>query len=125
VKSPKRIFQKNFAASFLIGGVIWAISPIITGTVEPWDAKSPYYFLSLVAWGLILGLWSPRKIWVHYLGAMLGQLAYLLVFIGASPFILLGVLFLLGYTLLVLFGAFIGSRVRHIYSAKGVDKIGT
>ena len=123
--SPTAIFWKNFVASFLIGGIIWAASPMISGFIEPWDADSPYYFVSLAGSGLVLGVWSPVKIWVHYLGAMLGQLAYLLVFIDASPFFLLGVLFLMGYTFLVLIGAFIGSRVWNMRSNNDEKKIGT
>ena len=119
------IVQKNCAASFLLGAAIWAFSPTITGTAEPWDAESPYYFLSLLALGLVLGLWSPKKIWAHYLGAMLGQQFFILMFIGVGPFILLGALFLAVYTVLVLIGALIGSRVRSIYSVKGIDKTGT
>ncbi|MDB5334924.1 MAG: hypothetical protein JWN70_543 [Planctomycetaceae bacterium] len=37
----------------ILGWAIWRASPFMTGEVEPWDAFSPYYSISLVAAGLV------------------------------------------------------------------------
>ena len=95
-----------------LGAVIWAVSPVVTGSAEPWDAESPYYFVSLFVAGAIVGLLCPRHIWSAFLGIVVGQLVYLLVFLPSGPLLPLGVLFLLGYGLLSLLGAVLASRLR-------------
>ncbi len=100
----------SFAAG--LGAVIWAVSPIATGSAEPWDAESPYYFVSLFVAGAIVGLLCPRNIWSAFFGIVVGQLVYLLVFLPSGPLLPLGVLFLLGYGLLSLLGAALASRFR-------------
>jgi antibiotic biosynthesis monooxygenase (ABM) superfamily enzyme len=98
------------AAGF--GAVIWAASPLVTSAAEPWDAESPYYFASLLIAGTIVGLLFPRNLWVVFVGIVLGQLAYLLVFLPSGPLLPLGVLFLLGYGLIPLLAAALASWLR-------------
>ena len=95
-----------------LGAVIWALSPVVTGAAEPWDAESPYYFVSLFVAGAIVGFVWPRRIWAVFLGIVIGQLVYLLAFIPLGPLLPLGVLFLFGYALLSLLGAALASRLR-------------
>jgi hypothetical protein len=61
------------AAGFTFGVLIWWLSPEITGRVEPWDAKSPYYVGSLFVSGLIAGVLSPRHAFLAPIGIFFGQ----------------------------------------------------
>jgi len=102
----------SFSLAAGLGAAIWAVSPVVTGSAEPWDAESPYYFVSLFVAGAIVGLLCPRHIWPAFLGTVIGQLVYLLVYPPSGPLLPLGVLFLLGYGLLSLLGAVLVSRLR-------------
>ncbi len=118
--------NRGIAISFLIasmlGAVIWGLSPLITNLVEPWDAETPYYVSSLFAAGVIVGLAYPRHIMSAFLGIVVGQLVYMLVFIPLGPLSPLGILFLFGYGLISLLGAALGAQVQRMlggYSAGG------
>ena len=100
----------SVAAGF--GALIWAISPIITGEIEPWDAESPYYFVSLLVAGLIVGALIPRHVWAVLLGIVVGQLVYMLIFLPLGPLTLLGIIFMAVYGLLSLIGAALSARLR-------------
>jgi hypothetical protein len=102
----------GFLVAALLGAVIWGLSPLITEAVEPWDAESPYYFLSLFVAGGLVGLLCPRHIWVAYLGIVVGQLAYMLIALPSGPLLPIGVLFLFGYGVLSLLGLVVASLVR-------------
>jgi hypothetical protein len=104
------------AIGAIIGVAIWAISPWATGHKEPWDAEGLFYAASLIAGGLISGLVIPRPLWAQYAGSVAGQLSYELLFLKIGPLFLIGAVFLLGYSLLFLAGAFVGSRVRLYFS---------
>lgn len=94
------------------GAVIWALAPWLAGVREPWDAASLYYPATLLLVGVVVGLLAPRPLWAHYVGGLLGQLGYLLLVIGANPLLLVGLIFLLGYTLILLLGAALAAWVR-------------
>jgi hypothetical protein len=100
------------AVAAIASATIWAISPWATGHKEPWDAESMFYVASLVVAGLVSGLVVPRPLWGQYVGAVSGQLIYELLFLEIGPLILVGAVFLLGYSLLFLGGASVGSQVR-------------
>ena len=93
-------------------GAVWAASPFFTGKSEPWDDDSAYYIVALAAAGFIAGLLSPRPSAVMYVGALLGQLGYMVLFQRVGPLIVLGVLFLLGYSLLPVFAGIAGTAAR-------------
>lgn len=95
-----------------LGAGIWALSPVITGQVEPWDAESPYYFVSLLVAGAIVGAVIPRHVWVVFLGVVAGQVIYMLIFLPAGPLVPLGMVFLAGYGFLSLLGAALGAGLR-------------
>ena len=96
----------------LVGAAVWVLSPWATGHAEPWDAPGYYYHAALVLGGILSGLTIPKPLWAHYLGSVLGQFLYQLVFLQIGPLFVIGVAFLLGYSLLFLGGALLGSRIR-------------
>jgi len=105
-----------FAA--IISAAIWASSPWLTGHKEPWDAESLFYVGSLFVGGLVSGLLIPKPLWAQYAGSVVGQVIYELLFLQIGPLFVLGVGFLLGYSLLFLAGALVGSRVRLHFGAR-------
>ncbi|WP_312932139.1 hypothetical protein [Stutzerimonas nitrititolerans] len=100
-----------FLIAALAGAAIWALSPLITGQAEPWDAGL-YYSGALLAAGLLSGVAVPKPLWAHYLGGIAGQALYLLLFLPSSPLMAVGLVFLLVWSLLLLVGACAGVRVR-------------
>ena len=108
--------KKDFIISLLVSGtlgaLIWFFSPYATGMAEPWDAETPYYFVSLFGAGLIAGILCPRHILAVFLGIVIGQLLYMLIFLPLGPLIIIGVPFMFGYGLLALLGAFLGEAIR-------------
>jgi len=101
--------------SLAVGAAIWALSPWLTGCAEPWDANTAYYPLSLFGAGVLLGLALPGNLSFHYLGAYLGQLAFMLIFLPVGPLIGLGLIFLAGYTLVLLLAVWLASAFRINY----------
>ena len=117
--------NRNVTISFLsaaaFGIAIWALSLPLTKAAEPWD-DILYYVVSLFVAGVVLGLLFPRSFGATYLGIVVGQLGYLLVFLPSGPLLMLGSLFLLGYSLISILGVASGSHVRHLQNgtrAKG------
>lgn len=98
--------------------VIWASSAWLTGHEEPWDAEGLFYVASLALCGVISGALIPKPVWAHYVGSVLGQALYELTFLPLGPLFVLGLGFLLGYSLLFLGGALVGSRVRRHFDAR-------
>lgn len=101
-----------FALSAVLGFVIWALSRPITGKVEPWDANSPYYYVALVAAGFASGYAIAGEKKAHYLGAVVGQVLYGVIFLHGSALFILGVLFLFLYSLLYLAGVALALRLK-------------
>jgi hypothetical protein len=95
------------------GAVIWLASSYITGKQEPWDAHSLVYPLSLFVAGFIGAALIPRHFWLAAVAVWAGQTVGFLwcVFTSSDA----GGLWPLGlvialplYSLLSLFGAFLG-----------------
>jgi hypothetical protein len=102
---------------------------------EPWDAGSPYYLIALLALGVAVGLLQPaiasighstapkkRTIDIGYLlavylGAFIGQVAYMVAFVPAGPLLLVGVLFLAGYSMVALTSCSVVAALRWALSA--------
>ena len=95
-----------------VGGLVWALSPWLSGHHEPWDAEGFYYAAALAVAGAVSGLVSPRPIWAQYLGAVLGQAAFELIFLPGGPLFLLGVAFMLGYSLIFVVTAALAGYLR-------------
>ena len=115
MKSPA-IFAILIAG--VVGAAVWVLSPWATGHAEPWDAQGYYYQAALVFGGILSGLVIPKPLWAHYLGSILGQFLYQLVFLELGPLIVIGAAFLLGYSLLFLGGALAGSRARTSWAGR-------
>ena len=80
--------------------LVWALSPWLVGHREPWDADGLYYVAALLVAGAVAGLFAPKPLWAHYVGALVGQLGYELLFLHIGPLFILGAAFLLGYSLI-------------------------
>jgi hypothetical protein len=91
---------------------VWALSPWLAGHREPWDAEIYYYPIGLFAAGTISGFAAPRPLWAHYLGAVVGQLAFEVLFLRVGALFLLGAVFVLGYSLVFLLAASIAGLIR-------------
>ena len=104
------------ATALLISAIatasIWAFSPLLIGLREPWDTDGDFYVSALTVAGMLAGSLQPKPLWAHYLGALIGQIGYELIFLHVGPLFLLGVIFLLGYALIYLIAAALGGYVR-------------
>lgn len=101
-----------FTISSALAAVVWALSVPITGKSEPWDAEWPYYLIALAIAGAISGAVVPKSLGAHYLGAVAGQTAYELVFLKLGPLLVLGLVFLAGYSVIFLTAAAIAASFR-------------
>jgi hypothetical protein len=108
----KRRAALAFVVAAVLSGSIWALSPLLAGDAEPWDSDGPYYAAALVLAGAASGAAVPRSLWAHYLGAVAGQLGYELLFLPGGPLLLVGVLFLLVYSILFLAAAAFAAYLR-------------
>jgi len=61
---------------------------------------------------VLAGFIVPRPRWALYLGVVVGQVLYLLLFLPLSPLLAVGLAFLLLWSLLFLAGAYAGARLR-------------
>jgi hypothetical protein len=110
----KRELAINFLFSFVGGAMVWALSPFLSGQVEPWDAKGFYYSAALLIVGLIVGLARPKHVWSHYAGIIFGQLTYMLCFLPGGSLIPVGVAILAAYSTIALAGAASGTWFRRV-----------
>lgn len=76
------------------------------------DAEASYYLLALGIAGAVSGMLIQRAVWAHYLGALLGQVAYELVFLEVGPLFILGLVFLAVYSIVFLLAARIAASLR-------------
>jgi hypothetical protein len=108
--TPGAGFAALLAAA--LGASVWALSPLVAGTAEPWDAPAAYYACALAIGGAISGGALPRALWAHYPGAVLGQALYAWLVLGAGPLFVLGVLFLFAYGIIFFVAAVLAAFVR-------------
>lgn len=93
----------------------------MTGRNEPWDADSPYYFVTLAVAGAVSGAVVPKHLWAHYVGAVLGQAAYELAFLKLGPLFILGLVFLAGYNIIFVVAAAIVAALRKAEASEHTD----
>ena len=113
----KRHIVFNVLLSAILGALIWALSPTITGQAEPWDAESAYYFVALFFAGALAAVPGKRPVWAIYIGIILGQLLFILLFLPVGPLLSIGLVYMAVYSLLSLLAVVIIRRV-HSYSRK-------
>lgn len=105
---PRRSFPVAAVLAALLGALagaaIWAASPYIGGSQEAWDAKNFYYFAALGFGGFGCTLVFPKHLLATLVGMYLGQLGYMLLFLPRGPLMVLGAIFLVGYTALAVAG---------------------
>jgi hypothetical protein len=109
--SARPVLQALLIAS-LAGALIWALSPWASGQAEPWDGDGLYYSGALFTAGVLAGFIVPRPLWAQYLGVIVGQVLYLLLFLPIGPLLAVGLVFLLLWSLLFLAGAYTGARLH-------------
>jgi hypothetical protein len=114
----KRAWWWALVVSSVASALVWALSPVLVGHREPWDADGYFYILCLVVSGAIAGLLAPRPLWAHYVGALVGQAGYELLFLQVGPLFVLGIAFLLGYSLIFLVAAALAGYL-HTRAAAG------
>lgn len=102
----------TIAIATAAGASIWVLSLLLTNHPEAWDAGGGYYPVGLVVAGLLAGVLAPKPLWAHYVGAVLGQLAYMLIFLPTGPLIVVGIIILLIASTLFLLTAAIGGFLR-------------
>jgi len=101
-----------FTTAALACALVWAASPWLTGRREPWDADFPFYISGLMIAGAVAGALTPKPIWALYLGAIVGQLSYQVLFLKVGPLLPLGVLFLVVYCFVFLATAALVGYIR-------------
>jgi hypothetical protein len=98
--------------SAIASASIWALSPFLIGLREPWDTDGNFYVAALFVAGLVAGTVSPKPLWAHYVGVLIGQIGYELTILHVGPLFLLGVVFLLAYGLVYFVAAALAGYVR-------------
>ncbi|MGB8716505.1 MAG: hypothetical protein WCD66_09090, partial [Rhodanobacteraceae bacterium] len=91
----------------IAAAVVWALAPWLTGRSEAWDAPG-YYFPALVVAGVLSAWLVRRPLWALYLGAVLGQSLYMVVFLPVGPLLPIGIGVLLVFSLIFLAAAALG-----------------
>jgi hypothetical protein len=108
--------QKRAARTLLLaaaaGALIWASSPWLTGHREPWDAEGFFYVGALTVAGAGAGALASKPLWAHYVGAFTGQLVYETLFLKPGPLFIVGIVFLLGYSVVFALAAAVAGQVR-------------
>ena len=105
------------------GAAIWIFAPMMTGRAEPWDARSPYYWVSLLVSGFIVGCVEPKRSLTSSLWIVAGQTLAIpsnVLFGGKDIglFIPMGLIALLILSAPCYVGAFVGSRVALVLPKK-------
>jgi hypothetical protein len=106
------------AVAALLGMLIWALSPAISGHTEPWDPSASYYLFALPVAGFVSGLLAGKPMWAQFVGVIGGQFAYGLIYLGLGPLMVLGMGFLAVYGVLFLAGCLLGFTVRNAMAAQ-------
>ena len=116
--------KRIFALSIGLGLLIWALSPMLAGHREPWDAQGPYYMVSLFIAGLVPTLIEPKRFWVWPIGVYLGQVLFIiggsfLWEIAGANLAVAGVVIMVFYMVPTVIGAGIGVVIRKVAQRVG------
>ena len=99
---------------FILGALIMWLSPAILLAEEPWDARGASFVLYLAALffaGFIGAKLSKKYFYMVAVGVYLGQVVFLMAFIGGGPLFLVGMVYIAIYSLSALFGAYLSYRL--------------
>ena len=107
-----------FFVSAIAAAMIWVFSSAVTGNAEPWDAPGAYYFAALALAGAISGAIVPRHLLIQYVGAIVGQALYELLFLKIGALFVLGLVFLAAYSIIFLAAAAVVAKLRN----RGADE---
>jgi hypothetical protein len=103
------------ALAFLVGLILWAASPALTGHTEPWDGDFGWYLAVLLAVGFCAGVAFPKSFWAAPVGVYFGQAVAMLLLIELGPLAPLGLLVALPFASLVtLIGWACGAALHHL-----------
>jgi hypothetical protein len=122
IPSMKAPAAMTLLTSMTTSALVWAFSPVLTGHREPWDADRYYYPVALLISGASAGVLSHRPLWAHYVGAVIGQLAYELIFLPVGPLILVGAIFLVVYSTVHLVAAAFAGYFRTRLSQASIQR---
>lgn len=115
---PQYKFLPGFVLAAILGSLIWLLSPLLTGHQEPWDARSHYYICALLIAGFVPVFLPGTRFYHPALGVWLGQTATVLLMIlitgdpGEGALWVIGLVFLIFYSLWALVGALFGMAVN-------------
>ncbi len=108
----KRAWIPVLLVSAFLAAMVWALSPLISGSKEPWDAQNLYYPIALAVAGFLAGALTSRIRWALFIGAVLGQLLFEVLFLKIGPLALVGLVFMCMYSLIFLAAAIIATYLR-------------
>ena len=112
----QRAVAISFIGAAFCAALVWFTFSNPSGQIEPWDEPAGAYAAALILAGIVCGAGFKEPMWALYVGALIGQLLAMVILGQVGPLLLVGVLFLLFYTLLFLAGAFFGSAMRRSLS---------
>lgn len=108
----KPVFYAALTEAFVLGVLIWALSPLMTGHKEAFDGGNGYYFLALMIAGFIPAFIHPKYFWSCPLMVLIGQESYILATNGLNG--LMTVVFLVFYARHCIEAAVFGAIVSKI-----------
>lgn len=107
---------RNCGVASAAGAGIWLLSPILSGQAEPWDAAGVFYPGALLLAGLGTGYLEPTRWFLASSCVLLGQMAVFAGRILATPgdggLWPLGLVFLIGFSVISIAGGKLGALAR-------------
>lgn len=109
-----RKYQKiiKFFIGGLVGFCLWVSFLFIFESGEPWDQRPLSYLATLLVAGGVITILFPDEYLTAPLGLYLGQLLFIVIFLP-SPFLIVGALSLVPYSLFSMLGAYLVYRMSN------------
>lgn len=102
---------KSVMVGMAVSAAILAVSPFVTGLLEPWDSAGSYYFIAMLFAGVVGSIMYPKNFTVFLTGIFLGQLIYSVLFLPLGPLFIVGIFVMAFYTLIALFAGLVTKAV--------------
>ncbi|ARS54647.1 hypothetical protein [Kushneria konosiri] len=96
----------TFSVAMATGAAIWALSPLTNGHTEPWDSGL-YYSVALVLAGIASALVTSGPLSALHAGCLTGQILFAMTLLPIEPLFIVGIGFLLAWSLLFLASAWL------------------